>query len=329
LKKKISKCFLIFLICFIISPLFKPIQINANENHADSLTITCQKDDIVLNDLDWEIYRVADITDNNKFERINEFTKYPVELNGLTTSQLQTAAGTLEAYTKTDKISPLRTGTTDSNGVVSFNDLEHGLYLVAGESVIIGDTFYMPAPSLIILRDSNETGVKWQYNVNAMPKLKVLPASMRIYRFDGTVKITWTNDDEKNRPDSVTAILYKDGEKFDSVILSSSNNWQHTWPKLSSEYKWNVTEEIVPTDYTVTYSTTDINIKSEFEHDTEFIINNTFVQTPSQTVTQEVKPTIPQTGQLWWPVPILSAAGLLAFGTGWKINSSKRNKHEK
>lgn len=330
LKKKISKCFIMLLICFVTCPFLGRVHISANENQPGSLTITCQKDNIILSGLSWEIFRVADITGNDSYEKSGDFKKYPVQLNGLTTSELQTAAGTLEAYTKTDNLSPIERGITDSNGVVTFNNLENGLYLVAGDSIIVDDTFYMPAPSLIVLSDKDQSGVSWQYNVDALPKLKVLPASMRIYRFDCIVKKQWTNDNEEKRPDSVTAVLYKDGEKFDSAVLNSSNNWKHEWAKLSSDYEWTVIEENVPENYTVTYTSSNINQKSEFEHDTEYIINNTFAQIPaSPEVTTQPTQKLPQTGQLWWPVPVMSAAGLLAFGTGWKINSRKRKRHEK
>jgi hypothetical protein len=39
-------------------------------------------------------------------------------------------------------------------------------------------------------------------------------------------------------------------------------------------------------------------------------------------------PTLPQTGQLWWPVPVLSAAGLLLFGLGWAWRAKGRRDDE-
>ena len=32
------------------------------------------------------------------------------------------------------------------------------------------------------------------------------------------------------------------------------------------------------------------------------------------------KPTLPQTGQLWWPVPLLACGGMLCFLAGWVKN---------
>ena len=40
---------------------------------------------------------------------------------------------------------------------------------------------------------------------------------------------------------------------------------------------------------------------------------------------------LPQTGQLWWPVPLLAAAGMLVFALGWMIwqNTDKKNERKK
>jgi len=50
--------------------------------------------------------------------------------------------------------------------------------------------------------------------------------------------------------------------------------------------------------------------------------------TPQQPVTPPKNPTLPQTGQLNWPVPVLTIAGLLLFAAGWTLCFGKR-KHAK
>ena len=41
---------------------------------------------------------------------------------------------------------------------------------------------------------------------------------------------------------------------------------------------------------------------------------------------RETTPGLPQTGQLWWPVPLLAAAGLVCLILG--VLSRKRSRHE-
>ncbi|MGN1481856.1 Cna B-type domain-containing protein [Porcipelethomonas sp.] len=340
MKKKISK-YLIICLTLII---FSCFPVSAEGDKADTLTITCQKEDVVLSDMTWSIYRVADISSGKKYTFTETFSKYPVSINNLSTSQLQAAAVTLETYVQADKITPLKTGKTNEDGKIVFSGLDFGLYLITGESVVVDDMYYMPSPSLVELSDDDSTGIDWRYDVNTVPKLKVMPASMRIYNFDCTVKKIWTNDDVNSRPESVKAVLLKNGVEYDSAVLNESNNWENVWENLSSEYKWSVVEENVPANYNVTYTENEIMVNNNIDSDKEFVINNTYAPVPvpvpvsvSAALTEPVSVTsaetntqkLPQTGQLWWPVPVMSAAGLIMLSAGWKINSDKRHKNEK
>ena len=69
-----------------------------------------------------------------------------------------------------------------------------------------------------------------------------------------TVRKVWV-DDGDGRPDSVTVQLLRDGEGYDEVELSQSNNWAYTWDRLDDDYSWSVIEVDVPSDYEVTYTT--------------------------------------------------------------------------
>lgn len=51
---------------------------------------------------------------------------------------------------------------------------------------------------------------------------------------------------------------------------------------------------------------------------TTFIVTNTCSK--PTTPPQPDKPTLPQTGQLWWPVPLLACGGMLCFLAGWVKN---------
>jgi hypothetical protein len=51
-------------------------------------------------------------------------------------------------------------------------------------------------------------------------------------------------------PESIEAVLYRDGEAFDTVVLNAENKWTHIWTGLTDEYTWSVDENTVPTGYT-------------------------------------------------------------------------------
>lgn len=331
----------------------KPINNNKNDN---VLTVECRDNDVVLSDMGWDIYKVADFGPNNTYLPVNEFAGYNVNLNGLTTSEIVSAAEVLEAYVHVDRLKPLSSGVTDSSGIVEFENLSYGLYLLSGSDVTINGTYYLPAPSLVRLYDAgDEEGINWSYNVTTLPKLGVLGVNDRIFHYAGTVKKIWENDNEEMRPESITVILTKDGVEFSKAVLSDANNWTYTWDHLSSKYNWTVIEEDRFDNYTVSYSENNINVNPDNpkEHDIEFIIVNkgnltavstTAIESPTNerptmstlVAAQAVErrpvrssKTLPQTGQLWWPVPVCSALGLVVFAAGWKFNFNKRKKYEK
>ena len=100
---------------------------------------------------------------------------------------------------------------------------------------------------------------------------------------------------EQKRPDTITVTLLKDGTVCDTRTISRTDSWQYTWSGLprynpdGTEIVWTIQENAVP-GY----------ISSIRETGDTFILTNT---------PEHQK--LPQTGLLWWPVPVLAAAGLL------------------
>ena len=99
---------------------------------------------------------------------------------------------------------------------------------------------------------------------------------------------------EDKRPDSVTVLLLRDGEVYDTQLLSAATGWQYTWTSLprvdanGHEISWTLREEPV-SGYT----------PSTAQNGNIIVLTNSYD-----------KPRLPQTGQLWWPVPLLAALGL-------------------
>lgn len=114
---------------------------------------------------------------------------------------------------------------------------------------------------------------------------------------------------ESKRPGQITVYLLKNAEKYDTQILSSSNGWKYTWEDLPAadkdgkEIKWTVTEE------TVSGYVLDVVQKGE-----NFLLTNAVA-----------KPNLPQTGVLWWPVPILITAGLFLLILGRILKGRRRD----
>jgi hypothetical protein len=86
-----------------------------------------------------------------------------------------------------------------------------------------------------------------------------------------TVRKVW-DDDGKNRPESITVNLLRNGSYFDKIELSQNNQWVYTWSRLNDSYTWSVEEASVPTGYSVSYAivgttTTITNTKPDDQSD--------------------------------------------------------------
>jgi hypothetical protein len=301
------------------------------DNEKVTLTVECKNHETALEGMPWDLYYVADIKSDGSYELANDFAGLPVNLTDLNTSETMALAETLDTFVETGNILPLASGIIDSDGLHNFEGLSYGLYLISGVTMEIDGTTYFPTPSLIAIDKSLGGEATFNYNVYVKPKIKVLDEYDDTYKFTAIAKLFWEKDNSETRPKSVNVTLTRDGEAYKTAVLKESNNWTVKWINLSSKYKWNVIEDVVPDGYTVTYVQNDINfdILDPEEHDIEFIITNTGNYVPVETTTKAQSKPLPYTGQLWWPVPILSAAGMVVFAIGWLMYRHKRKRYEK
>lgn len=68
-----------------------------------------------------------------------------------------------------------------------------------------------------------------------------------------TVQKVWVGDD-KNRPDSITVQLLRDGKVYKEAELNDDNHWAYTWTRLDESYEWTAVEKDVPDGYEVSYT---------------------------------------------------------------------------
>ncbi len=114
---------------------------------------------------------------------------------------------------------------------------------------------------------------------------------------------------ESFRPKEISVTLLRNGEKYDTQILSEENGWQYTWQSLKNrdengnEYEWMVTEGKV-SGYAASIR----------ENGTAFILTNRYT-----------KPKLPRTGVLWWPVPVMTALGLSFLIIGRAVKKKRQS----
>jgi len=301
-----------------------------------SLTLSCAVGGTPVAGVDCRLYRVAELN-GTTFTPCAAFENARIELNGLTTAeQWQTAADSLAVYAGAaeNQVQPAAEARSDSEGTISFSQLETGLYLAVFSNVTSGRTTWSFSPALYTLPRWDSSG-NVTCDVQAEPKgtSTVTPHETT----DVTVLKVWNDaGSEDKRPLSITLVLLRDGVEFDTVMLTKDNNWRAAWTSLPAGSTWTVLERGVADGYTVTY-TRDGNICTVTNTLTTNIPDqpvpggNVTPGTPGTNIPNGPIPTnggeLPKTGQLWWPVPVMAFLGLLFFAAGWR--RKYRSGHEK
>lgn len=241
-----------------------------------------------VSDMKVSLYRVAD--ENYKLTGV--FSNYSVDLK----QDVQGAANALENRILMDGIEADAYATSDSSGKASFSGLESGIYLVVGKEVESNGVFYMPQVSLVSLSGDLSVALKYETS-NKASRIHVLKV--------------WKKDNKKSRPKSIeVCLLRSDGIVVDKVILNSDNQWSTTWDSLSTLYTYSVMETSVPSGYK----------ESCYREMDTIVLTNTGSDKYRVEKKDEV---LPNSGQLWWPVPVLLFVGLVLFGLGRHLKNEE------
>ncbi len=283
--KKLNKVIFTILMFILVSTL----SVKAESSHTvdfskkGSLTVTLteKEHDEPIENAEITIYKIADAKskDNNLvFEYTEELKECKVSLSNLKANNLTNDIEKCVQGITSDLIKK-----TNNKGVAKFNDLDLGLYLVTQSKSVKG---YSNIDSFLIMTPKVENN-KWIYNIKSAPKTEIYKT------IDVKVIKVWNKQNEKNElPKQVTIQLLKGEELIDQVILNKDNNWTHTWEDIEKSDKYQVIEIDIPEGYTPSYK----------------VENNVY------TITNTDK--LPETGQVYLPIIILSGLGILLITIG-------------
>ena len=289
---------------------------------------------------EFRIYRAL----NDEGELTGDFAGYDVEVGDLNDSEsLGKLGDTLAAYAARDSIAPKLTGHTNVIGEAVFSGLEKGIYLVCGNSVIVGNTLYIPKPSLVRVPYVSQG----ELVTNVVLEIKYDRRELGAETIERSVVKVWDDRGYSRRPTEVTVQLLRNGELFDTVTLNEQCDWRYKWTGLDPGFDWQITEDEVPLNYlvSITLDETVFTVTNRLRQGlsdgevtapavstsrtalaqidtitTESSASTNTTTTAATTVTttklNSSTPTLPQTGQLWWPVPILFIVGALLLVVG-------------
>lgn len=225
-------------------------------SRACSLTLTYAIDGVKIPDLEIEIFQTSTVTADFRYSMTGAFSSYPIEINGIKSqSEWEEVKDTVTAYIAADGIAPTDTQTTDENGVVRFENLPVGIYYVRWTGNETVDQVEGFAPFMIAVPGLGDDG-KWIYDVNALPKPGIMPEpsvdKMTL------VKLWKDGLHAGKRPESILVEIFRNGESFETVVLSEANNWTYTW-ETEGVCTWTAVERDVPDGYSVSIQSRDGN----------------------------------------------------------------------
>jgi len=240
---------LMILLAATLSPLHTHAVTPLDPGADADLTIIYQKEGQAFSGLTIRLYRVAEAFPDGTFELIAPYSSYPITIHGITTQeQWRHTAVTLSSYIVADQTAPYREGETDASGVVRFEGLETGLYLVREVIAENNSGLYEFDPFPIYLPTPQPDG-SFDYSVEAKPKC-VAHLPKKEYR---VTKLWQDAGHQADRPKEIIVDIYKDDALWKTQILSAENNWSYVWHVSDdTTSRWTVAERSVSDSYTVT-----------------------------------------------------------------------------
>jgi hypothetical protein len=337
----------LFLIALLLTALMLPIPAYAasqTEPVESGLTIYFQSDHGNLVGVTFAVYRIADMTEDMKLRAADRFSGFEDSLQDISDPRKLTAE--LEYYVLEQGLKPDGTCISGQDGTAQHPEpgetLAHGLYLLIGKRHVQDGYIYEINPMLVTFPYYDEGSDEWveHFLIKAKYERTPIPEDGKITR---KVLKVWTDEGhEEKRPVSITVKLLKDGKVYDTVVLDRSNNWSYTWENLSADAEWTILEES-PEYYRPSVTLEGIT----------FVLNNSYTPPPEPptepptepteppteptepppsepteppsepteppsepTVPPSPPPNLPQTGQLWWPVPLLFLMGIMCVIIG-------------
>ncbi len=258
-----------------------------------SLTIHALCGTEPIENMDFRGYQVAAIDENGELTVTPAFAAYAKELD---IRGKQDAAWQAMAQKLADNLPqtlPELTARTDAEGTALFSGFPLGLYLITGSRVEQKGYIYETGPFFVVVPEQNIETNTWNYSVTANAK----PAKGSKVEDFQVIKKWDDSCHSSRRPTEISVRIYKDDVLlYDDVKLNKNNNWKFTW-RDEVNHDWRVEEDKLD------------------GYKTPVVTREGYVFTVlNQCDTPGNK--LPQTGQLWWPVPVLLCCGLalVVFG---------------
>ena len=290
---KYLKYLFVLIMLFTINVYADNYSVDFNKKGKLNVTLTDKEENKAIEGVELTLYKIANVLEED----------YHLTYEYVDNINCNFSLDNLESTTLTNEINSCLNDNiivtkkiTDKDGLVSFDNLDLGLYLVKQTNKVKGYSSINPYLITIPKVEDN----KFTYEISSKPKTDIL----RLMSL--TVKKVWNEslsnkNDLESLPKYVEIGLYRNNELIDKVKLSKDNNWEYTWEDIEKSDDYNVLELNVPKGYIATYEK----------------IDNTFIITNTKTLVQ--------TGNNYYLVVILGTSGIMLILSSIIYNKYKEH----
>lgn len=298
--KKIKKIVLPLLILMLFFSQTAVASEKLDMSRKTSVTVHAVYNKTAVEGLEFQLYLVSTMNEDGTLtvEKTFKDLEKNLQISGKNDDLWKNALQKIQQkILKNQDLKPEVSAKSDREGIAYFENLKKGLYFVVPCSFTEKGSVYSTSSFFVLLPDASNENKEWDYTVDVSAKIE----KKALYEDYTVLKIWKDRDHEDQRPKKIVVNLFCDGKLYNTVELPQNGRWQYTWSDLETTHQWTVTEEKVKG-----YETSGIVLEGN-----TFTITNTCLQDKSTTSKK-----LPQTGQLWWPVPMLLCGGFLALIIG-------------
>ena len=314
--------------------------VDVDTNKRCDLQIELDENGTPLSGVTFNIYHVADVNEDGSYTELDSrFSGYKIDPQYNLKEDWDEFAYTLDMIIIRDGISCDGTRSTGSDGRLLFDGLNAGLYMVSGLEYRHGHCCHEINPFMVSLPYFD--GDDWKYDVIARPKFPGESEDPVKQTFN--IIFLWDDEGyEDQRPDKVDIALVKinnDSEyakipflkkcyafekskvnDYGTIVgtatVTADMGWRYTWTGIDYGHEYDIVSENLDNYY----------ITASYDKQTFVFKHRIAGGTPGGGDTPGGEDTpdpdkdtsggtdgdnLPQTGQLWWPVPFMIALGLL------------------
>ena len=180
-----------------------------------------------------------------------------VKTDALTGDKLKGAQFGL--YSDKDCTKQVAKATTGKDGICSFDLTEEGTFYI--KELKAPEDYYVKSEEVKTVTAKTEWVLETREGTKVLVQ-KLTASVADLSQKDGgyiwenerkTTDISVTKkfayDEDLERPESVTIVLYQDGEAYESVKLSAANNWKYVWKDMPLGFEYTVDELNVAKGY--------------------------------------------------------------------------------